>query len=752
LVHLAQVVVPLLLVAAPSPRPARFVDAELLKEASIPEADRPRSFGGTRRFYRLDRAAPGAPLRFPLDAGAAALFQEDSLRLFRLDPGRHVWEVVPESRYDAAAGGMVGAAGAGTYTVLGASRFEDVFGMQQAVCGARGRPADVPKICQVILCTGDLLAGAGSGMGYDLPGGIPPGDVFGTMGGVCEQCLKGPGGPLDFAECHIPQTWDPLPFPKPDLIPWPVPRGCFDASNACRPGPYNVGQSSYDFPDALQLVATGGASAYPNVDVRAVVRYPAASSGVDTPIANRGPFPLAVFLHGNHTTCTPCSCDHSCAPAARVPSHAGYNYLLDLLASWGIIAVSIDGFDVTCAWSPNMTDYEGRARLVLEHLRRWTDWNALGTDPWGGRFKARVNLAKIGLSGHSRGGEGVVAAEYLNRTEGLGYKIVAVNAIAPTDQDAYVRYEPEVPYFLLLAASDGDVSNLQGLRTYDRAFPTGAAAQAEKSTLWVYGANHNFFNTAWSPSSGTACAFDDGTGGGRISDSEQRLVACQSILPFFRLHLQNATGYRKLFRGEVVPVGLQGVRMYWSYQDPKRLTVDDYEAGDNPATNSLGGAASGSGGFATFDEYEFKSGGPDTFNASFFHFTHGLVLGWNANQAYETVLPVASRNVSTYSTLSLRAAQVIHALNPVNGATTLRVTLRTTGGATANVNFDTAGVLSVPYPYPDNGGKTVLGTLRVPLEAFRAGTAALPLNDIERVIIEVRGTGVLAIDDVAFTR
>lgn len=527
------------------------------------------------------------------------------------------------------------------------------------------------------------------------------------------------------------------------------------ASNGCVPGPYKVGQVDYNFEDEFDLTPQGSSTpAYPGVDVRATVRYPAAVSGSGQPLAGTDRYPLVVFLHGNHYTCNPCSCDHSCAAADRVPSYLGYNYLLDVLASWGFIAVSIDGFDVTCAGSWAMSDYEARGRLVLRHLQKWQAWDATASDPWSGLFHNRVDLDKIGLSGHSRGGEGVVAAEYINRTEGAGFHIRAVNAIAPTDQDPYINYVPAVPYFLLLGASDGDVWDLQGLRTYDRTSLANAATQSEKEMLWVYGASHNFFNTVWTPSSGDACASDDGNGGGRLSDSLQRLVACQSIVPFFRLHLQHRSRLRKLFRGEVPVEGLDGVRMFWSYQDGTRTEVDNFDAGDNPNTNSLGGAVTTSGGFTTFDEFELKASGADLFNSSFQHFTHGLVLGWNSPQTYETVLPAGQRDVSAFRALSLRVGQILDggALNPPETPRTFRIGLRTTAGVVANTDFDVAGLQSVPFPYSDNGGKTVMGTIRIPLDGFRSGNLPMPLNDIERVILEFRGSGLIAVDDIQFTK
>lgn len=415
--------------------------------------------------------------------------------------------------------------------------------------------------------------------------------------------------------------------------------------------------------------------------------------------------------------------------------------------------MSIDGFDVTAAFSPLMSDYEGRGRLVLRHLAKWQAWDGSPTDPWGGLFHRRVDMSRVGLSGHSRGGEGVVAAEFINRAEGLGFQIKAVNAIAPTDQDP-LHYVPQVPYFLLIAASDGDVTNLQGLRTYDRTSLAGAATQSEKSMLWVYGANHNFFNTAWTPGFGTACALDDGTGEGRLSASTQRHVACQSIVPFFRLHLQDRRRFRKLLRGEVGVEGLDGVGMYWSYQDPTRREVDNFDSGDNRTMNSLGGPVTTSGGFTTFDEFEFKSSGPDLFNASFRHFTHGLVLGWNSTQTYETTLPAGQRDVSGYRALALRVGQILDGgvLNRLDTPRTFRVALRTGGGVVANVGFDVTGLQTVPFPYEYNGGKTVLGTIRIPLKSFRTGGAALPLDDIQAVMLEFRDSGLIAVDDVQFTQ
>jgi hypothetical protein len=66
----------------------------------------------------------------------------------------------------------------------------------------------------------------------------------------------------------------------------------------------------------------------------------------------RGPFPLAVFAHGNH------------APLQN--STPGYLYLCELLASHGIAAATID---VNFLNGSNFGENDARAIVHLEHLK-----------------------------------------------------------------------------------------------------------------------------------------------------------------------------------------------------------------------------------------------------------------------------------------------------------------------------------------------------------------------------------------------
>ena len=134
----------------------------------------------------------------------------------------------------------------------------------------------------------------------------------------------------------------------------------------------------------------------------------------------------------------------------------------------------------------------------------------------------KVDLQDIGLMGHSRGGEGVVEEYLYNQELGSPYGIDAVFALAPVDFSREVIND--VPLGVMLPYNDGDVSDLQGVHFYDDARYNVPGDQAPKHTFYVIGANHNFFNTVWTPEFGYPRAFDDGVGSpdSRLSPEQER--------------------------------------------------------------------------------------------------------------------------------------------------------------------------------------------------------------------------------------
>ncbi len=91
------------------------------------------------------------------------------------------------------------------------------------------------------------------------------------------------------------------------------------------------------------------------------------------------------------------------------------------------------------------------------------------------------------------------------------YRIVGQVLIAPTDFGTQTA--PYVPTVTLLPFCDGDVSDLQGQRFTDTARDLTGDDTSLKSSVLVMGANHNFFNTEWTPGIAQAPASDDWYGG-----------------------------------------------------------------------------------------------------------------------------------------------------------------------------------------------------------------------------------------------
>nr|WP_225860299.1 hypothetical protein [Streptomyces triticiradicis] len=298
------------------------------------------------------------------------------------------------------------------------------------------------------------------------------------------------------------------PGERPGLSARPAPRLPANAVDPGRPGSYRTATGDYRLPS----VRLPGLAA--RVEMRAVVVAPTNAPG------HR---PLALFLHGRHATCYGRDDDTGgawpCPAGTRsIPSHRGYLADQELLASQGYVTVSIAANGI------NGQDYaaedggaQARSSLVRQHLARWAAWSAHpASAPPIVRRTAPADLSRVLLIGHSRGGEGV------NRA--------AMDSLypAPADQDGYhgpVRWHirgtvligptvfghnptPDVPSVTILPGCDGDVSDLQGQMYADatRGVSRGAALH---SAVYMVGANHNFFNSEWTPGQAQAPAEDD---------------------------------------------------------------------------------------------------------------------------------------------------------------------------------------------------------------------------------------------------
>ncbi|HYC90849.1 MAG TPA: hypothetical protein VEO54_16650 [Thermoanaerobaculia bacterium] len=548
-------------------------------------------------------------------------------------------------------------------------------------------------------------------------------------------------------------------------------------------GPYAVGTVEYLDPAGISGITDPAGVTGPTYPINlgwARIMYPATAAGTGTPVAPGGPYPVALFLHGRHF-----SCDNDgagpglsggfgpCAQPNRIPSHEGYNYIMEKLASQGVFCISISAHDIQ--FDGGVWNYNVRGRLILKFLDKLRDWTNLGTDPFG-LFNGKIDMSKVALSGHSRGGEGVVAADQLNATWPTPHSIVAVNAIAPTDQDATVDYLPSVPYYLLIAARDGDVSNMQGFRTYDHAFPQGMANREMKASAWVYGANHNYFNTIWTPTADLgspnpwAGSVDDCPHSPTVNQPQlcqlkmtaavQRQVALSTVTAFFRWHLQNAGGYREILTGVLEPAAMDNANVFWTFQDGDRNAIDNFEQQPpfDPSTNTVGGMVTAPG-FTMFQERLLNSDSTSYSPAplqdsAFRHDTIGLKLGWATPQVYTTHIPPGpNRNVSMYTHFTLRAGKKTTVIPTAAGPdVVLYVQLEDGAGHVGFYQADTSNYQRIPHPFlgSESPNLATLTGIRIPLQNFTKNNSQVDLTDIVKITITTTGSAEIGLDDIEF--
>ncbi len=224
--------------------------------------------------------------------------------------------------------------------------------------------------------------------------------------------------------------------------------------------------------------------------------------------------PLVLFLHGRHSTCYkggPDGLDSGDWPCPTgympIPSHQGYRYVADILASQGYVVVSISANGINGQdYAANDAGTAARSVLIRHHLALWAKWHTTGGDPWSGnRFLGKLDMNNVVLVGHSRGGEGVNRAA-IDASPTDPFKIVGLVSYGPTAFGRQVT--PDIHSVTILPTCDGDVRDLQG-QVYVDGSRDIAYSEALRSAVIALGCNHNYFNTEWTPKLSQAPAEDD---------------------------------------------------------------------------------------------------------------------------------------------------------------------------------------------------------------------------------------------------
>jgi hypothetical protein len=521
-------------------------------------------------------------------------------------------------------------------------------------------------------------------------------------------------------------------------------------SSEYKPDPANPGDPLWtDVSSYFNSPAAGVPYTMNHVPLHGIVRYPSGD----------GPFPLVLIVHGNHD------------PA--VSSEQGYVYLIDLLASHGFIAVSVDENYLNGSWG----EMAARAIVLLRHLQRWRTWNSTP----GNSFYNKVDINRIGLAGHSRGGEAVAVAWLFNTMlnnpadpdHTFDFKVRALFAIAPVDGQIVGEINPHtgmpyanVPvvvqnadYMVMHGTHDGDVYDFEGYKTFDRAQPVNVAGTATKSLLWVYGAIHNQWNSVW----GTADPCTVTPAAEIISAADEQSIGKAFVSGFYLMTLKDKHRYAELFEGKVrFPSMPASITLMTQHQSEHRVFIDNYEQGPNLAVGSFPGVSNSNPGalLNPYLRYTFSDNGSPYY---LWEQTDGLIAGWTSTNAEYVidVPPALAAQMDDDQVLSLRAGQLFESPPARN---------------TPGVNQDFSVVLDLggtmtnelhafsfnPLPYPEQTNacwagddtKSVLQTVRIPLHEFIEHHYGWHLHDLTKIHIKFnqKPSGLVAIDDIQIAK
>lgn len=335
-----------------------------------------------------------------------------------------------------------------------------------------------------------------------------------------------------------------------------------------------------------------------------------------------GPFPLVLMVHGNHLD--------------RDFSDPGYAYLGRHFASHGIIAVSVDENFLNGSWSDFdhslETENDCRGWLLLKHLEQWRSWNRSDSS----RFRGRVDMDRIVLIGHSRGGEAVSIASCFNRLPyypdkaeeafHFGFGIRGIAAIAPVDGQYYPAGIPtplrDVNYFTIQGSMDGDMRSYHGLRQMRRIEFSGSAYHFVAG-LYTHGANHGQFNRRWG-------MLDIGYPNSLLLNRRaiipvelQEQVALVYLTAFVKESLYPGSGYVDLFRDyrrgrEWLP----DLVYLNQFHESEARVVCGFEEDIDLTTGTLGTDSLAANGLALWQEGRIPMKWGDQRN-------NGVFLGWN---------------------------------------------------------------------------------------------------------------------------
>ncbi|HSJ26169.1 MAG TPA: hypothetical protein VK929_15935 [Longimicrobiales bacterium] len=469
-----------------------------------------------------------------------------------------------------------------------------------------------------------------------------------------------------------------------------------------------------------------------------------------------GPVPVVLVVHGQHATGS--------------NAETGYRYLGELLAGHGFAVVAIDQNFLSGPWiAADEGEMAARSSLITEHLALLNEWNDDATSP----FHGRLDLQRLVLVGHSRGGEAVTKAARFRGVIGtphdpdvglaFPFQPRGVIALAPTDG----MYNPtvlpgavrDISYLVLHGSQDSDVDGFLGNGAYQRIRVREGSGHF-KAAVYIAGANHVQFNQV--------LGSDDLPNPlswllhrrALLPPGEQQHITGLLVAAFLEAVINGHDDFRELFRrppgtGDVSPPP----RYVTRFDDDGTHLFDTFEEDTNRATTTAPGGRHAAADLTVWREEVMRL--RDRY-ASPQH-NRAVQLGWRDGRgAFEVHVPADAIRHATATGASL----VLSLANVSTRMTAdLTVELVAADGEVAAIPLSRFGGLAPAFGdrlwksvllerFMVRGPEQVLQSYEIPVHEFRAANPRFNPATLQVVRLRFDRTpaGEILLDDIGFRR
>lgn len=478
-----------------------------------------------------------------------------------------------------------------------------------------------------------------------------------------------------------------------------------------------------------------------------------------------GPFPLVLIVHGSSKM--------------ENPSDEGYDYLGELLASRGFIAVSVNqNFINYSIWTKGIDwDMTTRAWVLLQHVIMIEAEQAKE----GSLFYQQVDMERLAIIGHSRGGQAAALAasfaEFYNEDHypeislDVNFKISAVAAIAPTDRlidGRYIRLR-DVDYFVMQGSHDSDVNTFYGDRQYRRTYWYEREG-GFKASLYIEGGSHGEYNTVWGDRDTTMPTALLLNKKGYLKGEDQRQIAKVMISAFLEASLNGQRQYIDLLRDYRYALNWLPETTYVNrYADRNVVTVVDYEGNRQKHMTKLHGGRLHGEHLKKWEEQEVLSRtGYSTLN-------HAALLAWDGRKEARYTVRLPERFARSWQlaagdalVFSLANAE-INRLNPYKRVPKIAIEFVTYDNIVVRLplhefrsypplihtRFTKLGLFenTVKFGNLGHSAEHVFQLYEIPLAAVSAHDAQFDLSQLSEVrfVFERGKAGKVLIDDIGFS-